>query len=508
MKNIMIVDHDPAFISDLQARLIIDEPEDMNIYVTNDAMQIGQLDHYHPDLVAASSKMLHENVITDKFPLVHFAHSKKEKNSCPNPDYDFLGITPMTSQLILQIQEYLNYPPANKTGSTGADFNSDIREQKGPDYKKNSSSTNEFGNKSAETMHQESYPGTDNSLSYIKNHEAKPTENQNSAGRQKERYDQNAVHLRENLYSEAARYEPARGITVYSAKGGVGKTTIACELASMLACTEHGRSHYKVCIADFNIDFGDVINQLDFDPKKPCMTHWIADIRNRLTDHQKEEDISYTAGQISEFLQVRKDTGLFALLAPLTNQDSMDIKTEEIEIMVRNLIDNGGFDFVIFDTGNNTRDSSYIPMLYSEQILVVLTQSINTANCCNGFFTTMAKINFDMGKFRLVLNRIQPQKVTGLDPEELREVFRCVKDKDGKILYRISECYAQIKESNAVISSGNDGIPLVVKEPSHEFSRGIANIMANITKRNYVLPEAENKGFISKIFGNRKGKVQ
>ena len=54
----------------------------------------------------------------------------------------------------------------------------------------------------------------------------------------------------------------AKIITVYSAKGGVGKTTISCELASYLALTEHGRDKFKVCIVDYNIDFGDVMGCL------------------------------------------------------------------------------------------------------------------------------------------------------------------------------------------------------------------------------------------------------
>ena len=507
MKNVIIVDHDPAFISDLQARLIIDEPEEMNVYISGDSTTcLKMVDNYHPDLVAASSKMLHDNVLTDKCPVVFYAHSKKEKDSYPNPDHDFLGIAPMTSQLLTLIQKYLD-------DQTSEEIKNDVKrtdnlftgnpEDNDPvkscaRNRKGSESGTGISNETSASFRENGY------YSGLNGNETKG--NRKSSFIRHERFDQEAVNQRERTSCELAAKEPARGITVYSAKGGVGKTTIACELASMLACTEHGRSHYKVCIADFNVDFGDVLNQLDFDPKKPCMTHWIADIRTRLTDGEKPDNLNYTPDQISVFLQVKKETGLSALLAPLTNQDSMDIKAAELEIMVRNLIDNGGFDFVIFDTGNNTRDSSYIPMLYSDQVLVVLTQSINTANCCNAFFTTMAKISFDMSKFRLVLNRIQSQKATGLDPEELKEVFRNVKDKDSKIIYSINDCYAQIRESSDVISSGNDGIPLVVKEPTHEFSRGIADIMANITRRNFVLPEPGRKGFFSRLFGIKKGK--
>ena len=60
--------------------------------------------------------------------------------------------------------------------------------------------------------------------------------------------------------------DAAKVITVYSAKGGVGKTTLSSDLATYLALTSNGRNRYKVCFADFNIDFGDVKNTLNFDP--------------------------------------------------------------------------------------------------------------------------------------------------------------------------------------------------------------------------------------------------
>lgn len=149
---------------------------------------------------------------------------------------------------------------------------------------------------------------------------------------------------------------PTKVVTVYSSKGGVGKTTVACELATFLALTASGRGRLKVCIVDCNIDFGDVLNTLDFDVNGPCMMDWYSDIEVKAEDGTAPEDISYSEEEIMGFLQKKETDGLYALIAPMTNEDSMELEGTHIEIMLRNLIKNGGFDFIIIDTGNNTRD--------------------------------------------------------------------------------------------------------------------------------------------------------
>lgn len=292
---------------------------------------------------------------------------------------------------------------------------------------------------------------------------------------------------------------PATVVTVYSAKGGVGKTTISTELATFLALTSHGRGKFNVCIVDDNIDFGDVVNTLSYDPSKACMTLWAADIREKLDSGMSPENIQYTEAQISVFLQRNDRDGLYALLAPITHEDSMDISNVEIDVMMDNLIHNGGFDFVICDTGNNTRDSSIIPLEKADMVLLVLTQDVNTANCNQNFLSTMQSIGFNMDKINLVINKTRPAKIVAISPEELAETFL------NPNTNRPYPCLSKIKDANEVKQSNNLGEPLVYHS-AHDFTKSIGDIASAIIGDNFVLSEPEKKGMLSKLFGGKKRK--
>lgn len=294
--------------------------------------------------------------------------------------------------------------------------------------------------------------------------------------------------------------KPAKVITVYSAKGGVGKTKISSELATFLALTASGRKKLKVCLVDCNIDFGDVLYTLSYNANGPCMMDWYSDIEVKMEEGIPPENIEYSESEIARFLQRKETDGLYALIAPMTNEDSMEIDGMHIEVMMRNLINNGEFDYIVVDTGNNTRDSSFIPLQMSDVILMVLTQDANTAKCNLAFLQSVESMNrfgdeaLSLDKIKLAINQIRPAKAVDLGIKELEECF--VNPNTDEYF----EVWAKIKSAHEVARATNNGEPLVYNSSS-DFTRSIAQLAATIIGEQQVLePPKKKVGIFAKLF--------
>lgn len=305
--------------------------------------------------------------------------------------------------------------------------------------------------------------------------------------RQAEEYDD---EIDEDLVSKAAgKAIKTKTISTYAAKGGVGKTSIATELAVCLALTSNGRRRFRVCIVDYNIDFGDVASMLELNENGPNMTYWATEIHEMIENGQDPEDITFTRDQMEKYyLQYMKDTGLYALVAPMMHEDSMLIHTAELQVMLRNIIQNGEFDFVICDTGNNTRDSSVTAIEMSDYILLIATQDVTTANCNSSVLRVLGDAGFDTNKVRLIVNNVMSSRETGISVQEVEETFPY-------------PCVCRIKRTPDIIRANNIGRPLVYK-PKHDYTKQIQKIVRFVTS-NHIDAENQEKPRRG-LFGRKK----
>ena len=289
----------------------------------------------------------------------------------------------------------------------------------------------------------------------------------------KAQLDQDRAQRNANLYEStvmqdiSSRNTKTKTVAVYSAKGGVGKTTIATELATILSMTSSGRGNYRVCLIDYNVDFGDVLTTLNLNNRGPNLTHWTNDVRRKMQAGTPADQIVYSRAEIEGRLQRVGNSSLYALVAPVTHEDSMDIRSEEPGVILRNIIANGAFDFVVCDTGNNTRDATVSALDAADIIFMIVTQDVSAVNCDKAFLQTMNRVGFDVDKIRIVMNGIMPYKFTQVSVQEVEEMFPY-------------PCIARFKRDPEVTKANNCSEP-IVKKPNHEFTQEMRKLVAYVT---------------------------
>ncbi|MDR6620923.1 AAA family ATPase [Sinomonas atrocyanea] len=135
---------------------------------------------------------------------------------------------------------------------------------------------------------------------------------------------------RESSVPAPAKDHRGRVIGVFSPKGGVGKTTLATNIAVGLGKV----SPMNVVIIDLDLQFGDVASGLDLDP-----------------EHTVTDAVSRAAAQDSLVLKAfltLHPAGIYALCAPRDPVEADHITPEQVALLVRQLADQ--FEYVIVDT--------------------------------------------------------------------------------------------------------------------------------------------------------------
>ena len=250
-----------------------------------------------------------------------------------------------------------------------------------------------------------------------------------------------ARRLRETVGGvPAAEDSPARGrlVTVFSAKGGCGKTTLATNLAAALA----DRGRREVCLVDLDLAFGDVAIALQLFP-----AHTIADA----VPLQESLDM-----QALTSLLTPHSPGLTTLVAPIEPGTAESIPAS----LVAKILDllKQQFDYVIVDTPPAFDDHVLAAFDQSEMVALLATLDIPALKNLKLTLETLDLLNYPRERWRLVLNRADSK--VGL---ALNEVEKTLK----------APIVAQIPSSRDVPASINRGVPIVLDDAKHPVSTAI-----------------------------------
>ncbi len=238
-----------------------------------------------------------------------------------------------------------------------------------------------------------------------------------------------------------------RQITVFSPKGGVGKTTLAVNLA--LALASHSKK--RVCLVDLDLGFGDVAITLQLFP-----------IRTLADAVPMESGLDI--GSLETLLTSHKG-GLFTLVAPVQPDAKDSISASLIGKVLRLLKSN--FDYVVIDTSPSFDAHVLQAIDETDELLLVTTLDVPTLKNVKIAVETLDLLNFPKSQRRLILNRAD-EKV-GLSPGEVEITLGM----------KIS---AAIPMSPQVANATNSGDPILASVPRHPVSRAIISLAHDVAE--------------------------
>lgn len=182
-----------------------------------------------------------------------------------------------------------------------------------------------------------------------------------------------------------ANVKTGKIISVFSPKGGSGCTTIAINMAVLLATR-----NYKTALVDTSLQFGDVAVTLNLRP-----TTSIID----LVDRVNELDSDFVSS-----VMVEHNSGLKVLLAPPKPEMAEHVKSEHIDILLKQLA--GMFDYIIVDTSSALSDITLTVLDASDRFFLVSQQSLASLTNMRRFFdVALDQLEYDPNKIMLLVNK-------------------------------------------------------------------------------------------------------
>jgi len=248
---------------------------------------------------------------------------------------------------------------------------------------------------------------------------------------------------------------PSEGkvLTVWSPKGGVGKTTVAVNIG--LALAERGAR--RVCLVDLDLAFGDVAITMQLFP-----THSI--------EHAIGSEDAIDA-ELVDGLLTRHEDSLMVLAAP-SHPDVRDrVSATLVSQVIRTL--KRTFDYIVIDTAPAFDEQTLTALDETDDIVIVATLDVPTLKNVKVALETLDMLNIAPDHRHLLLNRADDE--VGISADRVEGILGMRPE-------------ARVTTSLEVAAATNAGKPIVARNPQHPTSLAMMQMASILAGQNVAPP--------------------
>jgi pilus assembly protein CpaE len=245
-----------------------------------------------------------------------------------------------------------------------------------------------------------------------------------------------AAHAKRGMPT-VTRSQLGRVVTVFSPKGGTGKTVTASNLAAALA--KQGR---KTLLLDLDLQFGDAAIVMGLEPDKTIYDLVVA---------PGELDIEKLAGYTA-----KHTSGLDVLPAPLRPEDAELVTESKITRLLE--VARECYETIVVDTSPFFHGPMLSTLDRTDELLIICGLDVPTLKNVKLALQTLELLSFPSSRIKFVLNRANTK--VGLSKREVESALKVT-------------VTAEVPSDRSVPVSVNRGTPAVLADPGSDFAKAM-----------------------------------
>lgn len=252
---------------------------------------------------------------------------------------------------------------------------------------------------------------------------------------------------RQNMAPDAPAVVPVGClITVFGAKGGIGKTTLAVNLATSLALANRQR----VALVDLDFVFGGAAVMLDLQPRRPMV-----ELTRRGTDLDAEA--------LDGFL-VRHESGVSLFALGVKPEENPQVTPETVARVLELLLHR--HDYVVVDTPAALNPAVVTALERSAIIALITSLDVACVNNTRASLHMMRTWELFDERVKVIINRANSANSLRKD------------DIEGVLGHPV---FWKIPHDPEVAMASQTGSPVVLRSPRGKAARAIQNLMSALT---------------------------